>query len=156
MLPEEKVEEVKWLLSMELSQREVARRTGVSRCVVHRIATGKRKGRRPPPSEPWDVDRTGQPFTRCPDCGSLVQLPCHACLVRAATSPATRPKRTPALVGLELKDEHRERYEQVKAWREAQEDPNFKTVPPDWPFCRKEKGRGGRPNSKNEQIARKQ
>jgi len=33
---------------------------------------------------------------------------------------------------LHLLDEHRERYERVKAWREAQRDPYFTEVPTGW------------------------
>ncbi|HYW78361.1 MAG TPA: helix-turn-helix domain-containing protein [Thermoguttaceae bacterium] len=67
-----------------LSQREIARRLGVSRGTVNAIALGRRpdhsarsrqrtKGFTPP---------TGCPV-RCPTCGAKVQMPCLACQVRA-------------------------------------------------------------------------
>ena len=44
-------------------------------------------------------------------------------------------------LGLELQDEHRQRYEQVRAWREQQRDPYFTEVPTQWreEFAKKEK-----------------
>jgi len=41
-------------------------------------------------------------------------------------------------LGLHLLDEHRQRYERIKAWREAQSDPHFTEVPNHW---RKEFGK---------------
>lgn len=35
-------------------------------------------------------------------------------------------------LGLCLLDEHRQRYERIKAWREAQSDPYFTEVTPQW------------------------
>jgi len=42
-------------------------------------------------------------------------------------------------LGLHLLDEHRKRYERIKAWREAQRDPHFEEVPTGWhrEFCEK-------------------
>ena len=35
-------------------------------------------------------------------------------------------------LGLQLHDEHHRRYERIKAWREAQSDPYFTEVSPQW------------------------
>lgn len=35
-------------------------------------------------------------------------------------------------LGLRLLDEHRRRYERIKAWRESQSDPYFTEVTPQW------------------------
>lgn len=136
MLPAEKINEVKRLLSLGLSQREVERRSGVSRAVVQRVASGKRKDRVVKPPEPWEVDWTGE-VGKCPECNAKVMLPCMACIIRnipAGASHATRGDGGSFEPGLDLDEEHRARYEQVKAWREMQADPNFTETPPDWPF----------------------
>ena len=35
-------------------------------------------------------------------------------------------------LGLHLLDEHRQRYERIRAWRESQSDPYFTEVSPEW------------------------
>lgn len=79
MIPPGVVAEVERLLAEgRLSQRQIARRTGISRGSVSAIASGRRRTR---------VDRTGRPPggyargkpVRCPGCGALVQMPCLAC-----------------------------------------------------------------------------
>jgi hypothetical protein len=35
-------------------------------------------------------------------------------------------------LGLLLLEEHRRRYERIRAWREAQSDPHFTEVPAEW------------------------
>lgn len=119
MLPQEKIDEVKQLLEAgRYSERAVSRLTGVSRSVIKRIATGERREKIQRPPEIWEEDRSGRPFRRCSICGGLVQLPCLACALRDR-------KRTPGfpddpissdlVLGLNLKEEHRIRYEIVKA-----------------------------------------
>jgi len=46
-------------------------------------------------------------------------------------------------LGLNLLDEHRERYERIKAWREAQRDRYFDEVPAGWhrEFAERNEGR---------------
>ncbi len=68
MLSPSVVSEVRRLLALgELSQRKIARLTGVSRSVVRRIATGKRKGRTAKPKEAWEIAGTGK-IGKCPTC----------------------------------------------------------------------------------------
>ena len=134
MLPREKVAEVQYLLSLgNLSQRKISIMTGVSRVVVHRIATGKRKDRPERVKEPWEVD-WGTKSERCPVCGARVKLPCMACIIRNASTATTISEVGIYPSGLELKAEHQARYEQVRQWRENQVDPTFSEVPKGWPF----------------------
>lgn len=83
MIPAGVVEEVRRLLAQgRLSQRQIAKRTGVSRGTVAAIASGRRhtSGSRtplPPEAPPGGYPR-GKPV-RCPGCGALVQMPCLAC-----------------------------------------------------------------------------
>jgi transcriptional regulator with XRE-family HTH domain len=78
------VDEIKRLLSVgELSQREIALRTGVSRGTVGAVARGKR-----PDYEAARRKRANSftapagPPVRCPGCGGMAQMPCLACHVR--------------------------------------------------------------------------
>jgi hypothetical protein len=79
------VEEVQRLLNQGLSQREVARKVGVSRGTVHAIASGKRLPLDPrrPHSADEPMEFPDGPTQRCPQCGSRVKMPCLACRVRA-------------------------------------------------------------------------
>lgn len=140
MLDVDQVEKVRELLaSGRFSQRAISRLTGVSRVVVHRIATGKRKDRVARPREPWEHDWNGRPFERCPLCGARVRLPCLACILRSLSRPGQGSiyrNNNELRLDLELDEKHRKRYEQVKAWREAQKDPDFAEIPDDWPFAK--------------------
>ncbi len=139
MLPPSVISEVKRLLALgELSQRSIARLTGASRVVVHRVASGKRKDRVSKTHEAWKVPWESSDSTkpgRCPTCGAKVKLPCLACLIRPGAKIVSETE-TPLAGELSLKPEHQKRYEQVKAWREMQDDPNFTATPKDWPFRR--------------------
>lgn len=78
------VAEVRRLLAEgRLSQRTIARRTGVSRGTVGAIATGRRPdydARRRAAGSDY-TPPAGKPV-RCPGCGALVQMPCLACQLR--------------------------------------------------------------------------
>jgi hypothetical protein len=69
------------------SQRRIARMTGLSRSSISAIARGNRKE-----FIAADVDRgvkffsTSQSPRRCPECGGLVYMPCHACRIREYVS----------------------------------------------------------------------
>lgn len=61
---------------------------------------------------------------RCPTCGALLVVePCIECRIRALTAQRPRPlvagDGPPLILGLELKPEHRARYEEVRAARLA-------------------------------------
>ncbi|MCE9544122.1 MAG: hypothetical protein K8T25_01150 [Planctomycetia bacterium] len=78
MLSIEQVQSVQRLLAAgECSQREIARRTGVSRPSIAAIANGTRVIQPPRP-----IDEPAYPAQRCADCGGLVVMPCLACLLR--------------------------------------------------------------------------
>ncbi|MGD9636618.1 MAG: helix-turn-helix domain-containing protein [Pirellulales bacterium] len=77
------VEEIaRQLASGQLSQREIARRLGVSRATVSAVALGKRGLHgRTAALEPQEPERLDPP-ERCPKCGYLVHLPCLVCRTR--------------------------------------------------------------------------
>jgi transcriptional regulator with XRE-family HTH domain len=77
--------EVRRLLAEgKLSQRKIARQTGISRATISLIAQGRRPDYTPKPRA-WDEDWEPPlgPPRRCPQCGGLVYLPCRLCRVRA-------------------------------------------------------------------------
>ncbi len=112
------VEEVKRLLvEGKLSQRKIARRTGVSRGSVAMIAQGKRPDY-PPRRDEEDLVPVGPP-ARCPSCGAMVYQPCRLCRLRellatSKTSPRLGSSDLNLRLGLQLNDEHRARYEEVR------------------------------------------
>jgi len=84
MLTDATVEHVQSLLAQGLSDREVARQTGVSRGCVAYIRRGERLPNR---DRRLIVDETALVFDkrrygRCPCCGARVLLPCLACILK--------------------------------------------------------------------------
>lgn len=84
MLAPQRVALVERLLAEgRLSQRKIARLTGVSRATVGEIAAGRRRPVRQPARDLTDADELNRGVpARCPDCGGLVYLPCRLCRVR--------------------------------------------------------------------------
>jgi transposase-like protein len=80
MLTIEEVAAVRRGLEQGVSQRELAKRTGVARSTVARIASGARRDRSGPEDEPTESEATG-PVERCPECGGRVVVPCRGCAV---------------------------------------------------------------------------
>jgi transcriptional regulator with XRE-family HTH domain len=76
-----------------LSQRQIARATGISRGTVGSIAQGKRPRRRPVESF-LDPTRPLGPPQRCRGCGGYVYLPCLLCRVRALKDNELAASRT--------------------------------------------------------------
>ena len=123
------VAEIRRLLADDkLSQRKIARAVGVSRGTVAAIASGTRPDYEAIYQQALEdqCDEPAGPPQRCPECGVLVYMPCQAC--RARKSVTRRPRllvsaiELPELiVELDLRPEHRARYEEVRAWREAAE-----------------------------------
>jgi len=77
------VEEIRNLLrGGGLSQRQIARRLGVSRGTVNAIALGRRADivLRTPEEEGFPSPAGAA--VRCPGCGGRVQMPCLLCYVR--------------------------------------------------------------------------
>jgi len=82
MLRHEQVEQVKQLLSVNVSQREISRLTGVSRDSVRRIFKGEWEAMAAHTTDRPPEVRPGGRVARCRECGALVHLPCLACHVR--------------------------------------------------------------------------
>jgi len=125
MIAPDTVAEVRRLLSEGThSQRKIALLAGVCRGTVGAIAAGKRpdyETLRQPEEELWD-EPAGPP-QRCPVCGGMVYMPCRLCHARKANVKKRRPSSTQAFetagpFRLDLRPEHRARYEEVRAWRQ--------------------------------------
>ena len=117
------VQEVKRLLAEgNLSQRKIARMTGISRGTVGAIAGGKRQDYVALPRAAGDdpAQPTGPP-QRCPGCGGMVYMPCRLCQARALKAQAPKPPaplwpvQLEVPLGLELRKADRARYEEVHA-----------------------------------------
>ena len=116
VLSADSVDRVERLLDEgELSQRAIARETGVSRGSVHRIKTGKRVLCRanghallPGPSGP---------LGRCPGCGGMVQQPCITCRARESNAPRLSGDDDVDALGLHLKPDDRARQRKLKGDR---------------------------------------
>jgi len=121
MLAPALVAEVRRLLAEgRLSYRKIAKLSGVSRGTIGAIATGRRPDYPPPRAgEEESLEPSGPP-ERCPECGGMVYMPCRLCSMRGATAaerirPAIPDAEVEELPSLDLKQEHRQRYEQVRA-----------------------------------------
>jgi hypothetical protein len=122
MLAPHVVDEIRGLLREgHLSQRKIARKTGVSRGTVAAIASGRRPdyGDRVPRRSDEAVEWLG-PLERCPGCGGMVSMPCRLCRARAVQE-RTRRRRMASEdlqpddpLGLDLHGKDRLRYEQVR------------------------------------------
>jgi hypothetical protein len=84
MLTRELVEEIRCLLfAGNCSQRAIARRLGVSRGAVQRVARGKYRLYAPLKSSANEEFQPPHgPRLRCPGCGGKVKMPCLACYLR--------------------------------------------------------------------------
>jgi len=124
MLADSKVRRVRRLLGQRSSYREIAESTGVSRSTIRRIRRGRRQDRQSEhqieKENSWDPSG---PVARCPGCGHRVRMPCLICGARAAAEALwVSHKSVPLpegdhLLELDLEEEHRLRYEQVRARR---------------------------------------
>jgi hypothetical protein len=122
MIAPEIAAEIRRLLDEDvLSQRKIARRTGISRGTVAAIAAGRRgdcDAVSKPGEDSWET--SSDPPERCPTCGSLVYMPCLLCRLRNKLSeerlkPARRRTAdAPAWLILELRPEHQRRYEEIR------------------------------------------
>jgi transcriptional regulator with XRE-family HTH domain len=119
------VQEVRSLLAEgNLSQRKIARLTGISRGTVGAIAAGKRPdypSRRRAAEE--ELPEPAGPPRRCPSCGGMVYMPCRLCQARALKAAAAKPPiptwlmQPDAPLGLELREGDRARYEEIRLQR---------------------------------------
>jgi hypothetical protein len=91
MLAQALVDEIRRLLDEKrLSQRQIARSTGVSRGTIGRIASGTRLDRQPQDTDDRSLIPTGPP-QRCAGCGGLVYMPCLLCTIRARAAQSRKP-----------------------------------------------------------------
>ena len=121
MLAAKTVIEIQRLLDAKThSQRRIAVLLGVSRGSVAAIASGKRRAELADECDDAPAEHAGPP-ARCPGCGGLVYMPCLLCRLRKENPCVTRRRTAdiPALLRLDLRPEHRERYEEVRAWRKT-------------------------------------
>ena len=114
--------EIQRLLDLKThSQRKIAVLVGVSRGTVGTIASGRRRygDASPDPCDNVPEEPSGPP-ARCPGCGGLVYMPCLLCRLRKQRPRGPRRNQANSLYvsdDLDLRPEHRQRYEEVRAWR---------------------------------------
>jgi hypothetical protein len=120
MLAAKTVAEVQRLLDAKAhSQRRIAALLGVSRGSVAAIASGRRRDVLADELADLPAGRSGPP-ARCPGCGGLVYMPCLLCRLRKENPRTTRrTSDSPVSTRVDLRPEHRERYEEVRAWRQT-------------------------------------
>lgn len=100
----------------QLSQRAIARITGLSRGAVNAIATGKRLVHAPTVEAP----QFSPLASRCPRCGAMVYLPrnrvvCHACHVAADRQVGQRTEGPPVELATDIRDPATlARYEKIR------------------------------------------
>jgi hypothetical protein len=126
MLTIHEVANVRRLLAARYSQRAVHRLTGVARGTIGRIASAacaEPTGRSVSDDAMLPPPRRG-PIARCSTCGHRVYAPCLICRARDWSSRHASRVRKPAAaetavptLGLELRGEHRARYEAIRARR---------------------------------------
>ena len=118
------VEEIRARIAAGEAYRRIAREVGVARGTVHQIARNRHHGRTAPRDrEEWEnPDLPQGPPHRCDSCGSIVQHPCLRCrLVQMFGARKTGERSRPQdfrLLGLDLREEHRARYEAIRAQHE--------------------------------------
>ena len=117
MIAPARIAEVRRLLAEgEHSQRAIARLTGISRGTVTAVAGGRRPDYVPQSKADDTSPLPRGPCRRCRRCGALVYMPCRACAIRSRLR--RHADRGPdAALELDLRGEHRKRYEAVRARR---------------------------------------
>jgi transcriptional regulator with XRE-family HTH domain len=105
----------------KLSQRKIAKLTGVSRGTVGAVANGKRQVQERKVDN-WEAGLEPQPGPpqHCPGCGGLVYLPCRLCRTReflATHSVPRLPNRPQGPLQFDLQEEHAARLRRLTARR---------------------------------------
>jgi len=155
MIAEEKIREAEIMLARgKMSQREVAKRTGLSRGMISLIARGKRTIQVKTVDPDLLPESENCPPVRCLGCGAMVYMPCLLCHLKKLASEnrpvmRTRPnivQTTPAMtnvqhspnttirLGIHLTGDELKRYQEVRAWREKCSNPYFTDIPEEWPW----------------------
>ncbi len=123
MLAPALVAEVRRLLAEgKHAQRTIARMVGVSRTTVSEIALGRRPEYAGRPEEYAPGCESAGPPQWCAGCGGMVYLPCRLCDARRIAAHTPRPLQNIAEDEppvLQLKAEHRRRYERIRAVRQS-------------------------------------
>ena len=154
MIAEAKIREAELMLARgKMSQREIAKRTGLSRGTISSIAGGTRKIQVKTVDPNMPPEPEDGPPVRCPGCGAMVQMPCVLCHLKklasdnnpimqhsniAGISPAmTNTQHSPnstIRLGINLTGDELKRYQEVRAWREKCANPFFTDIPEEWPW----------------------
>ncbi len=122
MIAADLIAEIQRLLAEgKLSQRKIAKLTGVSRGTIGAVASGKRQLQERE-ADCWEAGLEPQPGPpqHCPGCGGLVYLPCRLCRTREflAAHPLPRlPNRPQGPLQLELQEDHAARLRRLTARR---------------------------------------
>lgn len=122
MLAPSIVAKIRCLLAEDkLSQRKIAKLTGISRGTVGAIARGRRPDYQQRPKTNDESDRPSGPPQRCGTCGGMVHMPCRLCGLRKQLASAAKSRRRDAQSevssGLELWPQHQKQYEEVRTAR---------------------------------------
>lgn len=104
------------LAETDLTQRAIAKRTGVSRATIRLVSTGKRPFVR---VATFDEACVIGPVDRCPGCGVLARISpetgdCYACQVRRRGGKATVPSDESTGLDVDLDGEALAKYEAMR------------------------------------------
>jgi len=138
MIAPEVVAEIRrMLIEGIVSQREMAKRTGVSRGTIGAVASGQRPdydAARKPNEDSWET--SSDPPERCATCGGMVYMPCLLCRLRKKlVEERNRRARNRAAdvalwLVLELRPEHQSRYEEIREKRRQERQERSTTIIP--------------------------
>ncbi len=129
MIAPQIIDQIRQLLAEgQLSHRQIAAISGVSRGTVVAVSSGRRVQRQPAlPRQYLPNLEPSEPPERCPGCGGMVYLPCRLCQGRARRARGPRPPHAQLLatemcepLGLKLKPKHHRRDLAVRARRKEQ------------------------------------
>jgi hypothetical protein len=127
MIPQWRTQKIVALLADRMPYRDIATMVGVSRDTVQRIANGSRPDYellRKNNENEGRKEEHPKPPKRCPICGAMVVLPCHACRVRASMcrprvwqSAEDRTSFSDGQMTLMLRPAEQYRYERIRTAR---------------------------------------
>jgi hypothetical protein len=140
MIASSRIAEVQRLLvEGKHSQRKIAQLTGVSRGTIGAIALGQRPDYTANKASRCGAEEPLGPPQRCAGCGGMVYMPCRLCRDRkaqrqraCAANPAAAAQAAEIYErpGLELRADHRVRYEEVRAARRRADDSTVLSTDP--------------------------
>lgn len=119
MLKDSKAQRVRELLGV-ISQRKIARKLGIGRSSVSRIARGKWRPKRRERDASWPLEDEDAIKERCPKCHAMVIPPCVRCAIEAIPKDRRRARPDPAADKnfiVELRGRDNERYCALNAKR---------------------------------------